>query len=647
MKHRWSKPLILLVCMGLLLTLWGGAALAEAIAEPCEHAQKLARPKPGTEYPATCVAPGGYTAEWFCKDCGAILGEFNQPDPTGQPNPNAHQFRETELPGECPGAQRVRQKFCTLCGFTETDATGSGHDWQVISVEATTCGEADYSYEECALCQATRNYQYGSTLFTHTFTRNEEVVITEPTCSTPGENWQTCDCGQETRSIFVPTLPHTFDPQVTIEGDCVTKTRTSEICSVCQYEQVISYGGYVHDFVEVDVQPATCTENGVRENRCAICDTLGWSQTIPMLPHSPGPWQSDKTRHWQICDLCGSELSSGVHASGNETADCTADVRCADCGYLLSSGAEHSDFAPCDTGDDATHAIQCVRCSYVSGYEAHAYVAVESDCTVGLVCSVCGHQAAGHAAHALSGWVGLSSSSHRASCTVAGCAYAQTEEHAWTDWAVSHNPTETSAGTESRSCTKCSMAVIRVIPLLTTPASRMVEGTSCAAAGLPCTEREFLLSRAGLLAHVCTVCGNVTVEAFLEDAERRMPVFVTIDDVTVEGVDAEGELLLRAAGLYHEGDEVVDAYFAFAASWEADGRVQELDGPVRVSLPLMVGDAAEGTGLSVPTADFKLVREDVNDATREDVQTEVDFTYADGLLTFEMDCAAIYLLIPA
>lgn len=170
---------------------------------------------------------------------------------------------------------------------------------------------------------------------------------------------------------------------------------------------------------------------------------------------------------------------------------------------------------------------------------------------------------------------------------------------------------------------------------------------SCADLGRECAWEEFL--QGGLLVRVCTICGNVNAFPIFSDATAIEPVFQTITGVVVNGATpASGTLVLRAASLTDENGVSSDAYLAISAVWEADGSAVQLEDTVRVCVPLTIGEAADDATLTAPTADFRLVRVDVsNDEARLEEWTDVDFTYEDGLLTFDMEQTGIYLLIPA
>lgn len=786
MKAARNKPLISLVCVVMLFAVLGAVALASG--DTCAHEYaKIERPT-GETYKATCKEPGGYIIRVTCESCGVFINEYKQPDANKFPvDPSAHSFKTVEVNGECAGAGTTTQKVCVLCGYSETDTSTGNHTWKTVSVKATTCGETDYTYEQCAKCGMTRNYKYGSTPFTHTFTKNKAEIVRQPTCNVPGEGRQVCDCGKETRFLPIATTPHSYAEAVTIQGDCKTKTRTSQTCTVCQYENILSYGGYVHHFVETDT--ATCTAEGVRKSACDICGTVNWSQPSPKLGHTATYWKSDADHHWKECSRCGVVFTTDSHTGNNTNDYCTNRVSCKTCGYLMSSGGKHPGFTAVDNGSDATHSMKCTQCSYVQSSPQHTYTAVDGDCTKGKVCTVCGHRASGNAQHALSStWTSAGASQHGRKCTNAGCTYMQKEDHEWGDWVVLKEPTTTSTGTEARKCMKCPTTTVRSIAQLqpgetaaptkepevtnapatdvppndasavpdvptpgvtaaptagndaatttpkpsdsanattapntatatpkipgsettttagaanetptqaatstdaptaaltsdkadaatTTPveepesvateepeadpmeelpeetaddsavsAAQEAENANCADAGRLCEEETFL--QGGMLIRVCFICGKVSVDFFFDGAGDEQPVFTEVTNVVVTGAVQEGRLVLRAANLAGSGD----AFMAITTAWELDGKAQSLVGAVQVSLPLMIAEATDEFALSVPTADFRLVRVDVHedeDGVRTEAWTDVDYSYEDGVLSFEMEQTAIYLLIPA
>lgn len=788
MKSKLTKLLIALVCVTLCLAALCAVALADG--EACTHEYARVE-RPHDYYDATCIAPGGYTVTVTCENCGAFINEYKQSDPNKPINQNAHSFKNVTAEGECG---TYTQQICTLCGYTTQDTNAATHDWQSKSYTATSCKEESYTYDECSKCHLQRNYKTTPRTVTHTYNTQPRTLVRASTCSVPGEEQQKCDCGEKTRTIPVATTPHSYNAAVTTQGNCTTKTKTSQTCKVCNYENVISYGDYVHNYVTIVTKEADCTNAGTRVSRCSNCQKEEWSVPIPALGHSTY-WNCDASGHWKECSRCHTKTTDVQSHNPTRANDyCTTQAACSTCGFVVTPAKKHAASVVNDSGDDTYHDLKCANCSYVSSRVKHTYTALNGNCVGGRVCTVCNHRASGNSSHSLSStWTSAGASQHSRKCTFSGCTYAQTEDHIWSDWTITKEPTTTSVGTESRSCTKCSSSMVRAIPKLTatdtpntsatsTPSSAATptpaptsastsgnndsapsgtqapaatdasanagsntntgssastgratatpaatnsssasaataapnagstsastsasataaptnaatnaapeapaadtateavtapttdapEGvpadvaapeahnpealpqtaptdTPCATVGTECTETEFI--QGGLLVRVCAVCGNVTVEPLFDDDDGDAPVFANVAGVTVIGATQAGQLVLLGANLYNEAAGATDAFLALTASWEQDGQALPFETPVQVSLPLTIGDAADDGALSVPTAEFKLVRIDVDeDEGFVQMQSEIEYAYADGVLTFEMDRVAVYLLIPA
>lgn len=116
---------------------------------------------------------------------------------------------------------------------------------------------------------------------------------------------------------------------------------------------------------------------------------------------------------------------------------------------------------------------------------------------------------------------------------------------------------------------------------------------------------------------VCPVCG-----------EYGSAVFAVISNAAMTAVEKSlpyGETLLRAMDAPFDG-----ALYAFTAICETGGKVAEFNGAVSVTLPLDTEKYPQ----------FKLVRVDASS------WTELAFTCADSMLTFETDVAGLFLLLP-
>lgn len=117
---------------------------------------------------------------------------------------------------------------CTVCGNVAVTSLGYGsHDYLVSTTQLPTCGTPGTQLHICQYC----NDQYTTAISptgNHTYNANDDVVITQPTCTVPGELRRTCTvCGT---SLFV-----TINALGHIPAHCVTnndRTHTGR-CTRC------------------------------------------------------------------------------------------------------------------------------------------------------------------------------------------------------------------------------------------------------------------------------------------------------------------------------------------------------------------------------------------------------------------------------
>ena len=475
MKNRFGKFFFLLVCAAILCAMLGVSALADGSADCTHEFAKIERPS-GVTYPATCVEPGGYIIEVRCEKCNAYLYEYKQADAKKYPiDQAAHKYKKVTVSGECAEGTVV-QEICTLCGDTKTDTNSGNHDWVSKRYDASTCNEESYTYEECSKCKMTRNHKAITTAVTHTYTKNQYTTTREPTCGVAGEKTQQCDCGEKTRTLSIAaTGNHSFGATQTKAGDCSRNIpeKTYQVCSACGYEKVLSQS-VVHSLITEDT-PASCTSAGTHVIKCGApgCTYVQRSLPIPALGHSTA-WKedpADSSKHQAVCTRCGAVTASGSHTPNKKNPLCTDRVNCSVCFAEMKASTKHAASVAVNSGDDTNHDMACPTCGYVTSRVRHSYSYVGSDCTNKRLCSACGHTANGNSSHTLSNtWTSVGNG-HARKCTVSGCSYQVTEEHAWGDWFVAYEPTTTSAGTEAVRCTKCNAIMTRAIPKLTATAT--------------------------------------------------------------------------------------------------------------------------------------------------------------------------------
>lgn len=238
--------------------------------------------------------------------------------------------------------------------------------------------------------------------------------------------------------------------------------------------------------------------------------------------------------------------------------------------------------------------------------------------------------------------------------TCTGCGYVM-RETIWdsmlphtdvTDEAVAPTCTETGL-TEGKHCSTCGTVLEAQQTIHATghsyrmwiPAGEHAHKAACANKGCThigetsCTLYELTANEENFF--VCPVCG-----------EWSMGVFEAVEGAGCEAVEKNaiprGERIVRALAepfgekaVSIEGlSESVVPLCAFTAAYEYAGHMEEFGGAVILSLPLELD------------VSFTLVR--LN--TAEDAEerwTEIPYKWEAGVLSFETDCAGLYLIVPA
>ena len=109
-------------------------------------------------------------------------------------------------------------------------------------------------------------------------------VITKPTCTEPGLNTYTCECG-ETYTETIPATGHKYTAK-TVAPTCTEKGYTLHTCSVCsdshKDNEKLATG---HKFTSKTVAP-TCTEKGYNLHTCSVCGDSYKDNEKPALGHN-------------------------------------------------------------------------------------------------------------------------------------------------------------------------------------------------------------------------------------------------------------------------------------------------------------------------------------------------------------------------
>lgn len=222
---------------------------------------------------------------------------------------------------------------------------------------------------------------------------------------------------------------HTWDDgEVTTEPTCTqtgVKTFTCTQCKTTKTEEIEANG---HTAVTDAAVAATCTETGLTEgSHCSVCKAVLVEQTvIPALGHN---WSTNNCAEEATCtrEGCDATRIAGEHVWGDWTV--TKEATCTEDGSrshtCTSCKVEASEAIPA-LGHDYKAVVTAPTCTE-KGYTTHT-------------CSRCGHSYVDTYVNALG--------------------------HAWGEWVVDKEATETEDGSQHRACSRCDAVETQTISKL-------------------------------------------------------------------------------------------------------------------------------------------------------------------------------------
>lgn len=525
---------------------------------------------------------------------------------------------------DCTTAQH-----CSVCGTVLKAGSGAHHfttwNYQNANIHVRTCRNAG--------CHAVETASH----------RQGEVSPESgnASCTTPGSvthRYYCADCGQIYKQTITDSQPlgHDFTDWEEMESpDCSNKgakRRECRRCGLVEEQGVDPMGHDWEDKFTVDVEP-TCDRDGSRSIHCSKpnCSATMDSQVIPALGHdfqrimvvSPATCTNPLLEE-VVCGDCGAttvrhstakeEGPLGHHFAAylsDHNATCTVD------------GTETAACTRCGTID--TKPVEGSALGHIAAPGAQTRV-IPATCTEEgrtlAACSRCGEEFAlrterptGHreskeadqaATCTSGGYVGASR------CSVCGTTLRARRAipalgHNYSGW------TATGTGSHSMRCYRCGDQRIHT-----------------------CSYSEMHIG-AGKV-DVCMVCGDVVDSTGMHVLTAG--IFEIVENVKYEEVDPgampEGELVVRKLDIpFGDDREVLEA---FTVTCELDGEALDLNGKVRVTMPLEC---------EVP---FLLYRVDEVENPENEQDTEefvkLEYIYEDGFIRFETDKNGLFLIVP-
>ncbi len=475
----------------------------------------------------------GCAAHWYCKDCGTRFSDQGLTvivDMQSLVLPKTGHTEKTLLASDptCTETGLTEGKHCSVCHevlVAQQTIPAKGHTEVIDRAKAADCTETGLTEgKHCSVCHEVLVAQQTIPAKGHSYddkyddTCNACGSVREAECAhsnttplsgkdstcaetglTVGEKCTKCGeilVAQQT----IPAKGHTEVIDRAKAADC-TETGLTEgkHCSVCHEvlvaQQTIPAKGHSYD----DKYDDTCNTCGsVREAECAHSNTTPLPSKIPTCTEK-GLTAGEK------CSKCGEVLveQQTLPALGHESLDikavaptCTETglskgVECFVCNEILVAQqtipakghtivTDAAQDATC-TETGLTEGEHCSDCNeilvaqQIVETKAHAeeiIPAVDATCTAagstaGTKCSTCGETVA--APQEIAPLEHTYTNECDADCDV--CSTTRTPaEHAYGEWSVVTEATETTEGKQERTCTACGTVESQTIPMLTTVA---------------------------------------------------------------------------------------------------------------------------------------------------------------------------------
>lgn len=396
--------------------------------------------------------------------------------------------------------------ICTRCGYsTYHEIAAKGHsygDWVVD--RDSTCIESGTRHKTCSEC---------GDVVTETLDALEHDLVhhdaKKPTCTESGHGaYDTCTrCGYSTYEE-IPAKGHSYGEWITDKEPTCTETGTKhKTCSECGDVVVETIDALGHNIIHHDAKAPTCTESG--HEAYDTCSRCGYStyKEIPATGHSYDGWIVDKeptctdagSRH-KTCSECGDVVTETLDALGHDLVHHDAKVptctesgheaydTCTRCGYstyheIPKLGHDEGEWTVVRNADcthDGLEERRCTRCGKVLETRTitatgHSYgdwiIDKNPTCTDAgtrhKTCSDCGEvvtetlDALGHdIIHHNAKAPTCTESGYDAYDTCSRCGYSTYHEipakgHSYGDWVVVKEPTASSEGLKTRTCSIC------------------------------------------------------------------------------------------------------------------------------------------------------------------------------------------------
>lgn len=306
---------------------------------------------------------------------------------------------------------------------------------------------------------APENITIGGEAVTHIHKWGEPVT-TPATCEQDGGIVYTCiadSCGDtaKTKTEVITKLGHNYGEWKKSDDELHVRECANDKDHYEKQEHTWDEG-------KITTQ-ATCGQEGIKTYTCSVCKGTK-TEEIDEIAHNWGEWAKvDTTSHKRVCKNNAEHtetedhtpiVDNAVNATCTETGK-TEGSHCDICNSVIieqtTTPALNHDFTGEYEKDTDGHWHICTRenCEETDTKTGHTYDT--TNCAEVATCTACGYEkAAGE--HTWSDWEKVDDTNHKRTCS---CTTTETAGHTWNDGEITTEPTETTEGVKTFTCTDC------------------------------------------------------------------------------------------------------------------------------------------------------------------------------------------------
>lgn len=298
-----------------------------------------------------------------------------------------------------------------------------------------------------------------------------EPATTPATCEQDGEKTYTCiaegcDDTAKTKTEVIPSLGHKYGDWKKSDDDLHVRECANDKDHYEKQEHTWDEGKITTE--------ANCGQDGVKTYTCSVCKGTK-TETIGKPEHNWGDWvKVDATSHKRVCKNNATHIETADHTP---IIDSAVDATCTETGKTEGSHCDvcksviveqtttpalNHDFTGEYEKDADGHWHICERdnCEETDTKAGHTYNT--TNCAEVATCTICKYEKpAGE--HTWSKWEKVDDTNHKHTCS---CSATETEEHKWDDGEITTEPTETTEGVKTYTCSVCKGTKTEAVPVL-------------------------------------------------------------------------------------------------------------------------------------------------------------------------------------